>query len=203
MMRTVVGPGLVLLLVACGSQNDGKVKVAIPPEHVAAVNALVPAEWKAKVEFELGSVKDTRGGVKGDTYKLALPRGWKPAYKAGSLQPPDADEFGRSVGLGATAQMMVGSNCNGECMNKDWAAEVDKTYYQKFTAATELGTITRDDKTATGRTLVFTRPDEVNILTTWWQANGSQHFICEVKLQDAAMVLAPAFEKACSLVSTE
>jgi len=197
-------------LPACGDQDLGKVKIAVPAEHVAAVNALIPAEWKGKLEFELGEVIDKRGRNH-DTYRLALPRGWKPAFMPGSLQPADADDFGRSAALGAVMSIRVGSNCNGECKPKDWAAEVDRVYYQQFTTGKAAGKVVEDTKRPTGRTLVFSRDEsvepgmgsEVNILTTWWKAGGSQHFICEAKLQDAAVALAPAFEQACALVSAE
>jgi hypothetical protein len=199
------------IVVGCGSKSNDKVKVEIPADHVAAINAMIPAEWKDKITFEIGSIVDTMGRHK-DTYRLAMPAGWKPKEGPirGRVAPPDADAFGRSAALGAVAELRVGSNCNGECTNKDWAAEVDRAFYQKFTDGSAVGKITKDDKRETGRTLVFERaaeagsPDgEINILTTWWKKGGNQHFICEAKLAGAAVALAPAFEKACALVSAE
>jgi hypothetical protein len=198
------------VLSGCPKTDSGKAKIDIPAEHVAAVNALIPPEWKDKVTFEVGTIVDTRGKSK-DTYRLALPAGWTPrdGTLPGTMGPPDADDFGRSAALGAQAQIRVSFDCGGQCTSKDWAAEVDKSYYQKFTTAT-VGKVTKDDKRATGRTMVYERAanagsadGEVNIITTWWKAGGSQHFICEAKLAGSAVALAPAFEKACALVSTE
>jgi hypothetical protein len=195
----------------CGSQDSGKLKVDIPADHVAAINALVPAEWKDRLVFESGTIVDKLGRTL-ETYRLAVPAGWskKEGPIRGRIAPPDADAFGRSAMFGAVAELRVGSNCNGECTTKDWAAEVDTTFYKKFTDGTATGKVTKDDKRETGRTLVFERaadagtPDgEINILTTWWKKGGSQHFICEAKLAGSAVALAPAFEKACALVSAE
>lgn len=202
---------LVIGAAACSSNASDKVKLDIPADHVAAINALVPPEWKDRLVFEVGTIVDKVGRTK-DTYRLALPAGWSPKEGPirGRIAPPDADAFGRSSAFGATAEMRVGSNCNGECTTKDWAVEVDATFYKKFTDGTAPGKVTKDDKRETGRTLVFERavdagtPDgEVNILTTWWKKGGSQHFICEAKLAGGAVALAPAFEKACALVSVE
>ena len=198
-------------LAACKPGEDGKLPLEIAPAHIDAVNGLVPVDWRPHVVFELGTVADTRGRPN-ETFRLALPRGWKPAYMTGSLQPGDADEFGRSAALGGAAiSMRVTSNCNGECRPKDWAAEVDRVFYQKFTNGTAVGKVVKDDKQPTGRTLVFERaagaeagmPAEVNILVTWWKRGGNQHFICEAKLEAAAVALAPAFEAACARVSAE
>ena len=210
-MRRALVLGIAAAAAACGSKDSGKIVIDIPAEHVAATNALVPADWKDRITFEVGTVVDTFGRTK-ETYRFAMPSGWKPKPGPirGRIAPPDADAFGRSAAFGAVAEMRVGMNCNGECTTKDWAAEVDRAFYQKFTDGTAAGKVTKDDKRETGRTLVFERavdagtPDgEVNILTTWWKQGGSQHYICEAKLAGASVALAPAFEKACSLVSAE
>lgn len=210
-MRGTVCMALAVALLGCPSKDSGKIKVDITGEHVAAVNALVPAEWKDKIQFSAGVIKDKSGRTT-ETYRLAVPDGWKPkkdGHLAGQIVPADADDFDRSAALGAMATMRASSDCGGECTSKDWAAIVDDRVYKRFTTAT-TGKITKDDKTATGRTLVYERaadagsPDgEINILTTWWKQGGSQYFICEAQLAGATVALAPAFEKACSLVSTE
>jgi len=210
-VRIFVCAALAVALLGCPSKDSGKLKVEITAEHVAAVNALVPPEWKDKVAFEAGIVKDTSGRTT-ETYRLAVPSGWKPkpGPLPGQIVPADADDFNRSAMLGGTiATMRTSSDCGGECTAKDWAKVVDDRYYKKFTTAT-TGKVTKDDKTATSRTLVFERAadagsidGEINILTTWWKQGGSQYFICEAQLAGATVALAPAFEKACSLVSTE
>ena len=211
MMRALGIMALAVALLGCPSKDSGKLKVDITAEHVAAVNALVPPEWKDKIVFEAGVIKDKSGRTT-ETYRLAVPGGWKPRPGpiAGVIVPADADDFNRSATLdGAIATMRASSDCGGECTAKDWAVVVDDRYYKKFTTAT-TGKVTKDDKTETGRTMVFERAadagsvdGEINILTTWWKKGGSQHYICEAQLAGAAVALAPAFEKACSLVSAE
>lgn len=208
--RTALAVAGAALAVACSPPDEGKIKVPIPPEHVAAVNALIPAAWQGRVGFETGTLIDKRG-KQGDVYRLALPTGWKPSYMPGSLQPADADDFGRSPALGAVLALRVTSNCNGECVPKDWAVESDRAFFHKFTDGKATGRVVKDERTPTSRTLVFQRdagarpdlPGEINILRAWWKKNGSQHFLCEAKLQGAATELAPAFELACAVVSAE
>ena len=214
-----------MMAVGCGKEADDKLAVSMPADHAAAVNALVPAPWKDRINFTIQSVENKKGRS-GETFKVAAPAGWKPGFLGGSLQPGDADNFGRSKTLGIKAEMRVGSNCDGECTSKDWAAVVDKVYYQQIVS--QKGKVMKDDKRPNGRTMVFARePTEemqgetkvisgspgINIITTWWKQGGSAHFVCEVDLgaelgaTDTAgpdyASLAPAFEKACAVVSVE
>jgi hypothetical protein len=216
---------LALLVTACGQDDDGKLAVKLPADHADQVNALVPAEWKDKIRFTVQPVVDKKGRSS-ETYKLAAPAGWKPGFLGGSLQPADADDFGRSKVLHIKAEMRVGSNCDGQCTNKDWAAVVDKVYYQQFTSGQVQGKVVKDDKRPEGRTLVFAREPKketqgdtvithgergINIITTWWKKGGSMLYLCEADLGEEPGAtdtppfdgLAAAFEKACSLVSVE
>ena len=220
--------GLTLILIAaaaCGGAGDDKLKADVSATHVDAVNALVPPAWKAELVFEVGTIVDRRG-PEVETYRFAKPRGWIPAFLPGSIKPADADDFGRSEKLAANMQMRIGTNCDGECLAKDWDEVADRLYYKQFTNGTRKGKVLRDTRSKTGRTMVFLREPTkemqgsvqvttgekgVNLLTTWWKAGGRRMFICEVDLgeQHAAPPPAPledlvaAFEKACSLVSAE
>lgn len=210
-MRSIGIAALAVAVIGCWSKDSSKLKVEITADHIAAVNALVPPEWKDKIAFEAGVIKDTSGRST-ETYRLAMPSGWKPkpGPLPGQVVPSDADDFNRSAALGGgIATMRTSSDCGGQCTAKDWAKLVDERYFKKFTTAT-TGKVTKDAATETSRTLVYERAadagsvdGEVNILTTWWKKGGSQHFICEAQLAGAAVALAPAFEKACSLVSAE
>jgi hypothetical protein len=225
-MRGVHGLAVILVAAAaCGGRGDDKAKVAIPAEHVAAVNALVPPAWTATLVFEVGTLVDKRG-PEVETYRFAKPRGWVPGFLPGSVKPADADDFGRSAQLAANLQMRIGTNCDGECIAKDWDEVADRVYYKTFTSGARKGKVASDTRTKTGRTLVFLREPMkemqgdvevttgergVNILTTWWKSGGTRMFICEVDLGEqhaapppaALETLVPAFEKACSLVSVE
>jgi hypothetical protein len=220
--------GLTLILIAaaaCGGRDDDKRKREISAAHVAAVNALVPPAWKDVLVFEVGTVVDQRGPDV-ETYRFAKPRGWIPGFLPGSIKPADADDFGRSETLAANLQMRIGTNCDGECKAKDWDEITDRVYYKQFTSGTRKGKVVKDARTKTGRTLVFVREPTteqqgttvvttgekgVNLLTTWWKADGKRMYICEVDLGEQhagpprgpLAELVPAFELACSLVSAE
>jgi hypothetical protein len=197
---------VVAILVACKDGGDGgRPKVAIPDDHAAAVNDRVPATWRDKLRFEIGTL------VEGDqTYKLARPTGWEPGPLPGSIQAPGQGK--------RFATMRVGSNCDGKCEAKDWPSVVERLYYAKFSQPGITGQAITDLRQPDRRTLVFVREKTeqregdavfvvgergVNILTTWWRPGGSEHYICEVELVEEAIDLARAFERACAVVSAE
>lgn len=216
---TRLGLCALLFVAACGKDKSGdkaagggdkgggkSAAASVTAEHVAAVNAAIPADMKDKLEFELGTVEDEKGRDK-DTYKLAVPKGWKKGFMPGELEPADSDNFGSKT-LGKT-DLQVGSSCDGACEKKDWAASTDKS---QFAPLTGDGKVLKDEKRANGRTLVVERkvsesfPEKdvaVSIRTVWWEPDGSRYYYCFADLGTPAKALADAFEKACSAVAAE
>lgn len=197
-----------LALGACGKKGDAP-KVDIDPAHVSAVNAAIPADLKGKIEFEVASVED--GMKKKSTMKLAAPKGWKQDGPIpGTLRPADGDMMGSKT-WGKT-EMRIGHNCDGACEKKDWAAVSDKVNFSQFTGGKVEGKIVKDEKGTNRRTLVFERkvsesfPEHdvaVNIVTAWWDPDGSRYYTCGAELGVPAKTLVQAFELACSKVSVE
>jgi len=195
------------LTVACGKKGDSSAPaVSITQADVDAVNALVPAELKDKVQFEVGKIVDDFGKHP-KTYTLVAPKGWKKGFMPGSLEPTSS--------LSDTS-IKVGDSCDGSCQPKDWAAATDKVYYKQYTSGQATGKVLKDDKQKLGRTFVFQlEPKQeqqgtttvtsgvkgIKIITTWWQEGGSRYYACDVSLGESAMGLEAAFEKACSKVS--
>lgn len=199
------------LAAACG-KGDGKeggaAKASITPEHVAAVNALLPADLKGKIEFEAGHVVENE--KRGRGYKAAVPKGWKAGFMPGSLKPADADNFGSKT-LGKT-EMRIDSNCDGTCEKKDWAATSDKVAFSQFTGGKIEGKVLKDEKRTNGRLLVFERkpsdmfPEKdvaIYIVNAWWDPEASRYHTCQVELGTPAKGAAAAFEKACSVVAED
>jgi hypothetical protein len=200
---------------ACGkgdSKEGGKGGAAaggdLPADHVAAVNAAIPADLKGKVEFEAGRIVENE--KRNRAFKVAVPKGWKPGrFMPGMLEPPDPDTIGSKT-LGKT-QMGVGRNCDGTCEKKDWAAVSDKVLYQQFTGGQVQGKVIKDEKRPNGRTLVFERapsafPDKdvaIHIYNSWWEPDGSEYYTCSVELGQPLKGAAEAFEKACAKVIKE
>lgn len=218
---TRLGMCALLIVAACGKdkgdkaagggdKGGGKAAAAsVSAEHVAAVNAAIPADMKDKLEFELGSVEDDKGRKK-ESYKLAVPKGWKKGFMPGELEPADSDNFGSKT-LGKT-DLQVGSSCDGACENKDWTAATDKSHFAQFTGGQVKGKALKDEKRANGRTLVFERevnaafPEKdvaVSIRSVWWEPDASRYYYCFADLGTPAKALADAFEKACSAVVPE
>ena len=197
---------LILSLLAASAACKNKQaapSVDIDDAHVAAVNAAVPADLKDKITFAVGDVK---GMGKNDNFKAAVPKGWKAGFMPGSLEPADADNFGSKM-LGKTS-MKIGSDCNGTCEKKDWAAVSDKVYFANMTGDKD-GKVIKDEKGENRRTVVFEGklsdfPEHdvaVRIVTAWWDPEGTRYFVCEVDLGPPVKGAAAAFEKACSKVS--
>lgn len=198
---------------ACGkgdSKEGGKGAAAgdLPADHVAAVNAAIPADLKGKVEFEAGRIVENEKHNR--VFKVAVPKGWKPGrFMPGMLEPPDPDTIGSKT-LGKT-QMGVGRNCDGKCEKKDWATISDKVLYQQFTSGQVQGKVIKDEKRPNGRTLVFERapsafPDKdvaIHIYNSWWESDGSEYYTCSVELGQPLKGAAEAFEKACAKVIRE
>jgi hypothetical protein len=180
----------------------------IPADHVKAVNDALPADLKGKLEFEAGKTAESEK-KRGRAYKAAVPKGWKKGFMPGALEPADADNFGSKT-LGKST-MRIDSNCDGECVKKDWAAVSDKVQFQQFTSGKIEGKLIKDEKRPNGRTLVFeTKPGPVPeqgiavyILTSWWETEGSSYHTCSAELGLPLKGAAAAFEKACSRVIEE
>ncbi|MBA3393285.1 MAG: hypothetical protein H0T89_11605 [Deltaproteobacteria bacterium] len=208
MTRTTLVLALAGALGCGGSKHDAP-KVDVTAEHVAAVNAAMPADLKGKLEFELGKITNSMG--KDDrNFKLARPKGWKAGFMPGEIEPADADNFG-SATLGKS-EMQISSNCDGACEKKDWEKVSDKVNFAQFTSGQVEGKVLKDVKTKTGRTLVFERklsehfPEKdvaINIVTAWWVPDGARYFTCDVELGAPLKGAADAFEKACSKVSAD
>lgn len=199
-------PVFVLAALGCGGDSKAPPKVDIPADHAAAVNALVPADLKDKVVFEVAAYPE-HDFNKGTTYRAALPKGWKVTHM-GELEPADADNFG-SPTLGRT-RFGIGSNCDGECKKKDWAATSDKVDFAQFTGGKIDGKVLKDEKTEHGRLLVFEharggpfadKDVAIRIVRAWWTGDSAKYFTCRAELGAPAKELAAAFEKACSIVS--
>ena len=201
-----------ILAAACG-KPAGAPAPSVTQADADAINALVPAALKTQVQFEVGTILDDFGHHK-TTYTLVLPKGWKKGFMPGSLEPADSDNFGSKT-LGKTS-IQVGNNCDGDCKDKDWAAVVDKVYYRQYTSGQVTGKLVKDDKRATGRTLVFHQEPKTEkngdtevtsgqkataIITTWWVAGAPHHFVCKVELGEAAAGLEAAFGQACAKVA--
>jgi hypothetical protein len=182
--------GLVVIsvaaLTACGGKKKGP---EAKPLDVAAVNALVPAAFKDKVVFEKREIVEKRGRNSKRTYTVAAPKGWKQDQDSFAWLKPDTD-------MGFMTSFKVGTNCDGECKPKDWAATVEKVYdnYLK-------GKPIKDVKTATSRTIIAESGDLTAVVIATWEDGAREYWDCSATLEKQVKELAPAFEKACESVS--
>lgn len=200
---------VVALVVAGCADKQAAPEVAITGADVAAVNAAIPSELKGKIEFEIGTVEIGLGKRSKKKLRLVMPKGWKPGFMAGELEPADAGNFG-SPTLGKTS-LELGSNCDGVCEAKDWAAVSDKVVFAHLAAGKAgNGKVIKDVKGKNTRTMVFehavaeTFADKdvaITVVTAWWIPDGEKYFTCRAELGTPVKGLAAAFELACSKVS--
>jgi len=146
-----------------------------------AANAAVPAELKGKLEFE--ATHDAKHGV-----AWVKPKGWTEGVIPGTVKPPEDANFGFMTKYG------VGTNCDGTCEPKDWAAVADKVDFAQLATA---GKVERDDKRDGGRTMVVAIGDRRDLVMAWWKQGASHYVSCHVTLDKEAAPAAAAFEAAC------
>lgn len=203
-MTKLGGFVLAIALAACG-KGASKGGGGLPADHVAAVNAAIPAAWKGQIEFEATTV----AAGKRLSLKAAMPKGWQKGFIPGQFEPIDTDN-GASPTLGKTS-MIVSKNCDGTCEKKDWAAISDKVLFSQFTSGRVRGKVRKDEKRPNGRTLVYEREPgpmgnldvAVDVITAWWDPDSPHYLYCHAELGPPMKSLADAFEKACSRIATE
>ena len=179
---------LVIAAVACGGKKksgggDSK------PLDVAAVNALVPASLKDKVVFEKRDIVEKRGRHN-RTYTVAAPKGWKQDMDSFASLKPDKE------GMGFMTSFKVGTNCDGECTSKDWAATVEHVY-----ASYLKGKVLKDVKGRNSRTIIAEAGDDTAVVVATWEDGAKEYSDCGATLEKEVKDLAPAIEKACESVS--
>lgn len=216
---------MVLLVAAsCGKKGGDAAKVSLTKADADAVNALVPADMKSKIEFEVRTLDD---GMKHHPtkYTFLAPKQWKKGFMPGSVEPNDGD----NMGFGTS--MDVGTNCDGSCEAKDWAKVSDKVNFSQYTSGKVTGKVVKDEKGKNERLLVFANEPTVEntgsssvtvngqtttgtvtatsgskgvtIIHAWWNDGDSRYMTCQATLNEGAAVLEAAFEKACAKVSIE
>ena len=186
---------LVAAIAACGKKDGGggggAAAAPAAPLDVAGVNALVPAALKAKVVFEKRDVV-LEQGKHPTTYTLAAPKDWKQQSKM----------FGNLDG-GFGQRFSIGSNCNGECKPKDWAAESDKSDFQPLAK----GKVLKDVKKPGDRVMIaeveMGGMKTTTVVHSWWTEGDKSYHYCRAELQDELKDAAPAFEKACASVAID
>ena len=119
--------------------------------------------------------------------------------------------------LGKTS-LWVSRGCDGSCEPKDWAASSDESQFRQYTSGKVKGKVLRDDKTATGRILVFQNEtqttetkeagggtstmtsgsDSISIVRASWTKGAPHYDVCFVELAAPAKPLVDAFLQACA-----
>ena len=183
---------LLVIIAACGKKDDAPPAAPpAPPIDVAAINKQIPDAWKAKLEMTAQTV-----GEKKEIYEVAAPKDWKKGFVPGSLEPdgPNKDAFGFG------ARMDVGSNCDGDCVPKDWEKTAEKVEFKQFEPGGQSSAkIVKDDK-APGRRTVIAESSDGNsyIATAWWKDGDKRYSACHVTLGAEAKDLVPVFVAACA-----
>jgi len=172
--------------IACGGKKKGGGDAK--PLDVAGVNALVPASLKDKVTFEKTEIKEERGRHS-KTYTVAAPKGWKQEMKGFASLKPDKD-------MGFMTSFKVGTNCDGECVSKDWGATVEKVY-----ASYLKGKVIKDVKGKNSRTIIAEVSDTTAVVVATWEDGAKEYSDCGATLEKEVKDLAPAIEKACESVT--
>ncbi|MDX2090476.1 MAG: hypothetical protein SFX73_21640 [Kofleriaceae bacterium] len=181
-----------LAAVACG-KGDKQGGATAKPADVAGVNALIPAALKDKFVFEETTLVEKRGSRK-TLYKVVAPKGWKQEMESLVRLKPPTD-------MGFMTGFNVGTNCDGTCTPKDWAAVVDKQV-KRFDKESKL---LKDEKGPNNRTVIAEASSGTTlVLVASWKDGDREYLHCGGTLEKEVKEAAPAFVKACeSLTVTE
>jgi hypothetical protein len=184
---------LVLVAAACG-KDKGSAATASAPIDVAGVNALVPADLKAKLVFEQRDLTEERGKRSKTTYTMAAPKDWEQDMKMfASVKPKDDSD------LGFMTSLRVGSNCDGTCEAKDWAKVSEKVNFAQYRSGDWK--IIKDESNKTTHLMIAQQGDSTYVTYAWWADGARKYYSCTAALEKNAAPAADAFAKACQAVS--
>ncbi len=186
----------ILALVACG--NKGSSGTAA---DASAANAAIPAAWKGKIEF----VTQTLG--KDEGVSVPAPKGWKPGFLDGTVEPPDGNkDFGFATNLRA------GKTCGGECKSKDaaaWESAANESSFNNMLAHKPAPKVIKDEKRPGSRVMIAQdqntdgNMNQTFVLVAYWKDGADRFYFCNASLAEVAKDLAPAFEQACTKMAVD
>jgi len=182
-----------LVVIGCGDKSGGgasSAKPSLPANAVADANAAIPKDQAGKVEFVEGKYEHNS-----EEALAVLPKGWKASGAIpGRFAPPEGSK------LGFMTSFSVGTNCDGMCSAKDWAATADKVEFAQFSK--DGYKVDKDEKGNGSRVLVATSKEgKVHVAAAFWKDGERRYFSCRADLEKDDAALAPAFEKACRAVT--
>jgi hypothetical protein len=158
---------------------DAKAALAAAEKLVPSIDAQVPEALKGKLSF-VAHVGDK------DRVVAIQPKGWTGDQLG--VRPPVRD-------LGFMTRFAVDSNCDGECMAKDWAKVADRVDFAQLVKGDF--TVVKDEPTPTGRLVVAKSNDKTFVVSASWREGSARYFTCHVVLDGEIQAAAPAFEAAC------
>ena len=109
------------------------------------------------------------------------------------VKPPD------DANLGFMTKYAVGTNCDGTCEPKDWAATADKIEFAQLASA---GTVEKDEKGEGTRTMIVAIGDRKDLRMAWWKAGTKRYVSCSASLEKEIAPALAAFEAACKATVT-
>lgn len=185
----LVGVALVAALAAlgCDKKKDGAAgpdpdaELKSVEAKAAELQAKVPAELRSKLELK-ASFMERKKGI------MVAPSGWSESKVIpGMFEGPD--------GLGTGTRYSVGTNCDGMCEPKDWAAVVEKVDFGQFKR--DGFKVLRDEKGDGVRLMVVEHDGGIEVRWATWKEGARVYFHCSATLKDEAKKAVDAIAGAC------
>jgi hypothetical protein len=173
------------IFVSCKKKTSGSGGESGKPDlKTAAAEAtkLVPKELAGKLAFTVGKCRKER-------CVAVVPKGWDDSFMKGHFNPP------KSANLGFHTRFAVGTNCDGDCVSKDWPKTADKVEFKAIKDPTHK--VIKDEKKPKGRLAVAEWRGKLYIISVKYKKGGSRYFYCRATLDKEIKAAAAAFEKAC------
>lgn len=191
-MRSPILFLLLGILASCGGKKEESAEAKGPSQAeldqaVTAANKAVPADLGTSVEFAIyREPKKAR-------YVAIVPKGWEESdVMPGSFEAPDV--------LGSMTRFRVGTNCDGTCEPKDWAATAEKINFKQLRS----GTIEKEEELPGGGKLIISKKSgSTYVSLARWSDKGRFYLTCYANLETKAATLVTAAETACKAMATD
>ena len=181
----VIGLSLVVAL-GCGKKDAGGEKAKVDQ---AALDAAAAAANKAVPEGTKQTFKVYKGEK--DRFMAVVPDGWKESdVIPGSFEPPKE--------LGFMTSFRVGTNCDGTCTPKDWAAVAEKVNLKQFRGDKIEK---EEDLGGKGKLLIADKGTSKHVVVVKWGEKSNYYITCSASLTKEALPLLAAAEVACRAVA--
>ncbi len=182
-----------LLALGCGKKEGGGDGEGGEASSAKNLKSAVEAANKAVPEGTKLAFKVYEEPKKA-RFSAVVPDGWTESeHMPGSFEPP------KDSALGFMTRFRVGTNCDGACEPKDWAAVTEKVNLKQL----RTGTVSKEeDLGGSGKLLIASKGTSKYVQVVKWGKKSKFYISCRANLSKDAHDLVAAVEAACRAITS-